>query len=136
MKLTLATPQKKLLENLEASSIRVFGYKGELEVLPGHAPLMTTLDTGILCVATDDIENSDKKIHFFSISWGYLEVQNEEVNILAQTAESAEEIDYERAKRAYDKALKDLSNEDLSPESFNKMLSKLKKADIRTQLKS
>ena len=46
--LNLVTPEKKLVTDLEVEEVIVPGFKGQLDILPGHAPLMTTLGTGVL----------------------------------------------------------------------------------------
>ena len=46
--LTLVTPEKKLLTDVEIEEIIVPAFRGELNILPGHAPLMSTLGIGLL----------------------------------------------------------------------------------------
>ena len=46
--LNLVTPEKKIVTDLEIDEVIVPGYRGQLDILPGHAPLVTTLSTGIV----------------------------------------------------------------------------------------
>jgi F-type H+-transporting ATPase subunit epsilon len=70
------------------------GTEGQLAILPHHAPLMTTLDFGVLEMRRGG--NSE----FFAVSGGFMEVRNDRVVILADAAESAADIDIERAEAA------------------------------------
>jgi F-type H+-transporting ATPase subunit epsilon len=74
------------------------GVQGELGILPMHAPLITALAEGELRFTQGDDEQS------FAISGGYLEVLNNQVTVLADSAEHAVEIDVERAEAARERA--------------------------------
>jgi len=74
------------------------GSVGELGILPQHAALVTTLQSGALR-ARKGTEETD-----LAISGGFLEVRDNRVLVLADTAERAEEIDVERARAAEDRA--------------------------------
>ncbi|MGH2607922.1 MAG: F0F1 ATP synthase subunit epsilon, partial [Tepidiformaceae bacterium] len=70
------------------------GAEGQLGILPRHAALMTTLDAGELIFRRGASEES------FAISGGFMEVKNDRVTVLADAAESSEEIDLARAEAA------------------------------------
>jgi F-type H+-transporting ATPase subunit epsilon len=70
------------------------GSEGELGILPHHAALMTTLKAGALRVKTG-AEEVD-----LAIGGGFLEVRDNRILVLADSAERAEEIDVERAHAA------------------------------------
>ncbi len=70
------------------------GVEGELGILPRHAPLLTTLKPGELRVRKGGEETS------MFVSGGFLEVLDNKVTVLADTAERAEEIDVARAEEA------------------------------------
>ncbi len=74
------------------------GSEGQLGILPRHAALMTTLGTGELRLKKGTEEVS------IAVSGGYLEVLNNKVTILADSAEHAEEIDLARAEEARKRA--------------------------------
>lgn len=70
------------------------GTDGEMGILPHHAPLLTTLNYGVLRV------RHWGKEEVFAIAGGVMEVQPDIVTVLADAAESAEEIDVARAEAA------------------------------------
>jgi F-type H+-transporting ATPase subunit epsilon len=74
------------------------GVQGELGILPQHAPLITALEVGELRFKQGDQERG------FAIGGGYLEVLNNQVTVLADSAEQADEIDLARAEAARERA--------------------------------
>ena len=66
MKLTLVTPQKRMLSEVDIEELIVPAERGELDILPGHAALMTTLRTGILRVRL----KGKTDFRAAAISWG------------------------------------------------------------------
>lgn len=84
----------------EAESVRAPGVEGSFQVLTDHAPMLAAFDVGPLFVTTDSGERV-----VFATSGGFLEVLNNTVTVLAETAEPAEEIDVERARQAEARAL-------------------------------
>lgn len=130
LRLTLMTPLKKVLESVEVSEIRVPADKGELTIFPDHSPLVTTLDTGVLTY----IEKGSADTHKAVITWGYCEVINGEVNLLAETAETIDKIDLEVSKVNKAEAQKALDSNTLNPEEIKKALQTLKKANAELSL--
>jgi F-type H+-transporting ATPase subunit epsilon len=74
------------------------GSEGELGILPHHAPLMTALQPGEILVRKDGEEV------FMAVSSGFLEVMDNKVTILADTAERSDEIDEARVQEALKRA--------------------------------
>ena len=70
------------------------GAAGELGILPRHIPLLTSLKPG-----TVKVRNDGNELLFF-VSGGFLEVRPDEVTVLADSAERAEDIDEARAEEA------------------------------------
>lgn len=125
--LEMVTPYKKVLSQ-EVDEITAPGSVGELGLLPGHTPLLTTLKIGEL-----SYKQGGKQFHV-AVNWGYLEVGDDKVTILVDTAERADEIDLERAKAALgraEEALKTLSHEDVK---FTTMEAALQRALVRIQV--
>ena len=127
LKLTLVTPDKKLLTDVEVEEVFVPGFKGELNILPGHAPLMTTLSTGILRYRL----KSSTELKSIVVSWGYCEVNPNGVLVLAETAERAEDVDTERALAAWKLASERIDSGQLDPENIEKYRRKQQRADVR-----
>ncbi len=67
-------------------------------ILPNHAPLLTALAFGEVMVRKDGDEE------YFAIGGGFAEVRPDQVIILADSAEHADEIDIERAQQARERA--------------------------------
>lgn len=91
------TPER-VVYNEQIEMITVKAIDGLLGVLPGHAPLVTGLQTGILKIKKD----GDEVV--ISTSAGIMEVLPEEVKVVVGTAELPEEIDVERAQAAKERA--------------------------------
>lgn len=130
--LNLVTPEKKLVAGAEIEEVFVPAYRGELNILPGHAPLMTTLSTGILRYRF----KGESELHPVAISWGYCQVSPVGVNILAETAERPEEIDLARVNAARAKAAEKLALSDLNEEDLAKYQGKVERARIREEVAS
>jgi F-type H+-transporting ATPase subunit epsilon len=130
LKLTLVTPEKKLLTEYEVQEVFVPALKGQLNILPGHAALITTLETGILSYL--DIKTG--KLKSATISWGYCEVYNDHVNVLAETAEFPEEIDVERAKQALKTSSTKIEKGEVDFEELIKVQGKVRRAQSRLDL--
>ena len=129
LKVELMTPYRKVLSE-EVDMITATGTLGEFGVLPGHAPFLTSLKIGELSYSKDG------NTFYVALNWGYLEVENDEVTILVETAERADEIDLDRAKAALgraEEALKKMTRED---KDFVQRQSALERAIIRMQVAS
>ena len=93
----ILTPERKVLET-QADSVVVPSVEGELGILEHHAPLAAELAPGEIRLRKGD------DLQLFAVSGGYVEVQNNAVTVLAETAEMAHEIDVERARQAAERA--------------------------------
>lgn len=127
LKLEMVTPYKRVISE-EVDEITAPGFMGELGLLPGHTPLLTTLKVGELTY-----KKGGEQFHV-AVNWGYLEVDDETVTVLVDTAEKSDEIDLERAKAALGRAedaLKKLSSED---KNLAIMEAALERAVIRIQV--
>jgi F-type H+-transporting ATPase subunit epsilon len=128
--LSLVTPAKKILTDVEISEIFVPTEGGELNILEGHAPLMALLDVGVLRYKLSGQATLEQVV----ISWGYLEVSKDQITVLAETAETVDMIDVARAQEALKRAEKTLLGADLEQEQFKKYQLKLERAMIRVQV--
>ena len=124
MVLTLATPVKKFFEKLEVEEVIVPADKGELHILIGHSPILTTLTEGVLSYRTN---GETKKV---AISWGYCEISGEEIQVLAEIAVGPEDIvkaDVEAEIKASEKLIAD----GMDPVDLEKELSKVKQGHAK-----
>jgi len=78
--------------------VQIPGADGYLGVLPGHTPLLTTLQVGQLWY-----RQGETKV-YLAIAFGFAEIQPDRVTILAQIAEKADDIDLARAESAKKRA--------------------------------
>lgn len=129
LKLELVTPYKRVLSE-EVDEVTAPGSVGEFGVLPDHTSLLTTLKVGVLSY------KKGTETFQVAVNWGYVEVEDNVVTVLVETAEPADQIDLERAKAALNRAeaaLKILSAED---KNFKIMEAALERAVIRVQVAS
>lgn len=127
LQLDVVTPTRKIVDAVTVSSVTLPGSRGELEVLPGHAELLTELRPGRLQFVHDG------QTRTFAVSYGFAEVRRDRVILLAETCEESAEIDRERAAAAAKRASEKLTAT-LSQEEFRKHQAKLQRALIRQQL--
>lgn len=71
---------------------------GQLGILPGHAPLLTALDTGVMRV------RAEREWLAIALMGGFAEVESDEVTILVNGAQRGDAIDLEEARTAYSQA--------------------------------
>ena len=98
--INIATPEGKMFSG-EISSCTAQGVDGKFQVLTDHASLISMIDVGEM-----KIESENNKIEYLSTSGGFLEIENNEMNVVVETAEWAKDIDVDRAKAAKDRAEK------------------------------
>ena len=126
IKLSIVTPERSLV-NEQVDELQIPGADGYLGVLPGHAPLFTELKVGELSYRKGSTWIS------LAVAWGFAEVLPDQVRVLAETAERAQEIDLERATRAKGRAEQRLSKggDDVD---YDRALIALQRALIRIQV--
>jgi F-type H+-transporting ATPase subunit epsilon len=96
--LTVVTPERRVFQET-VNMVIVHTVDGEMGVLPGHIPLIAPLAIGPMRIKTGDDERKA------AINGGFIEVTAEQVIILSESAEMAEEIDVVRAEAARQRAL-------------------------------
>lgn len=112
LRLEVVTPSRRVLEG-SASEVRIPGALGELGILPGHTPLLTSLGTGL--VQWTDGESSGRLV----VQGGFAEVQPDAVTVLATVAETVDQIDVEAARGALSEAQETLKT--VSAENFEEI---------------
>ena len=105
LKLEIITPEKIALSE-ETTSIVVPATDGLLGIWPDHAPLLAGLKPGSVKYKTA----SGEKV--VVVAGGFIEVANNVVSIIAPAAETAADIDLERAQEAQKRAMERLANKD------------------------
>jgi len=102
--LEIITPSKVGYKG-NITSITIPGTKGNFQVLFNHAPIISSLEIGEIKI----MEHGNEEALHFATSGGTIEVSNNKIIILAESFESSNEIDVERAKEAKRKAQERLS---------------------------
>ncbi len=97
LKLEIVTPEKRVFD-ADVDSVTVPTASGEAGILPNHAPLISALKPGVLTYALKGASNK------FAVAGGFVEVSDNRVTVLADSAETADEIDVEAAKSNRDAA--------------------------------
>ncbi len=122
----IVTPDQMMLE-AQVDELNVPTELGYIGILPGHTPLLSVLGQGEL------MYDQGGNKHYMSLFWGYMEVNNDKVTILAEIAESGAEIDRARAESARDRAEDRLRRIHESDIDFDRARAALMRAMIRLQ---
>ena len=105
LSLTITTVEREVLSLTDVTRITIPTTDGQITVLPGHVSLMGALGMGEVIVVRD---TGEQQILF--VDGGMLQVANDTVELLANMAERADEIDeakVEEAKRRAEKLLEE-----------------------------
>ena len=124
IRLELVTPERLLLSE-DVEEVVAPGYEGEFGALPGHTQYLVILMIGELRY------RKGGKVHKVALGGGFAEVTPERVVVMAETAERAEEIDLDRARRAKERAEAELKTLSMDDESYMKVSAALQRAMVR-----
>lgn len=95
----IVSPDRRVFKG-DALGVRAPGVEGSFEVLYNHAPMVAAFGVGSIRVTTAGGQHI-----YYATSGGFLEVLENDVTVLAETAEPASDIDVERAQSAEQRAL-------------------------------
>ena len=127
LQLEVVTPERRVLSEA-VDSVTVPGLGGELGLLPGHTPLISQLQTGVLSYTT---AGKTVQLH---VSGGFVEVKDDHVSVLAEIAERPEEIDAGRARIEREQLEKELTAWTGTEEEFESAKVRLEQSVVRMQL--
>lgn len=131
MHLRVVSLEESLFEG-EAGFLIANGASGELGILPGHAPLLTTLRPGPL-VIKDAVGGAERAL--LVVSGGFLEVLPGRVTVLADAAEHAGDVSEQQAEEARHRAAEALEGApEAAPEDTARMELELAMAEARLRL--
>ena len=99
LRLEVVTAEREVLAADDIDMVVAPGGEGELGILPRHAPLLSTLQPGVLRLKKDGEET------LMAVSGGFIQVYKDRVLVLADTAERADEIEETRAEEARARAV-------------------------------
>ena len=97
--LEIVAPDQSVYRDEQVISLVVPAAEGYMGILPHHAPLMAELRIGEILV-----KRADDSLQLIATSGGFLMVENNQVTILADTAELSQSIDIQRAEEAKHRA--------------------------------
>ena len=127
LQLEVVTPERRVLSEA-VDSVTIPGLGGELGILPGHTPLISQLQTGVLSYT---VSGKTLQLH---VSGGFVEIKDDVVSVLAEIAERPEEIDVARARLSREHTEKQLQSSSGSEEEFEEARVKLERSLVRLQL--
>jgi F-type H+-transporting ATPase subunit epsilon len=106
--LDIITPERVVYRD-KVVSFSAPGVEGSFQVLFNHAPLLSIIEVGktkLQTVAGQEV--------FYATGGGFVEVKDNKVSVLVESAERADEIDVPRAEAARDRAERRLKSQDTS----------------------
>ena len=121
----IVTPER-LLVSQQADMVLLPGAAGQMGVMAGHVPLLTTLAEGEIVLTLNGEE-----IEVLAVGGGLAEVRPDHVTVLADTAERGEEIDETRAEEARQRAVQVLQEASEGPLPSPVHLAALRRSQTR-----
>jgi len=126
--LEIVTPDRSVVHE-RVDEVEIPGADGYFGVLPGHTPLLASLQVGVLWYRKGDEKS------YLSIAFGFAEVLPDRVTILARICERAEEIDVGRAEAERRRAEEQLARARADVD-MERARASLMKAMVRLQVAS
>jgi F-type H+-transporting ATPase subunit epsilon len=128
-KLDFVTPESKIAIDQDLHEITLPAERGELNILPGHAPLMTTLRPGILTYKLTNGESGR-----YAISWGYCQVSERGVSVLAETAVTATEVNVKADQDQLKQFESRLMNESLEDQDWELVQNEIARLKVELEI--
>ncbi len=125
----LTTPEKEVLKTA-AEFVVLPAQKGEMGILPGHAPFLVQLKAGAVRVTIEG------KVRHYAVSGGFAEIKDNHVSLFAETAEMTGTIDSERAKQALERAKALAVKTDIDPLTLMQAEAAIRRAQVRLRVSS
>ena len=126
IQLEIVTPERLFFSG-EVDEVNVPGAEGYLGILPGHAPLLSELRIGVI-----SYRQGAQESHLFC-SWGFAEVLPDRVSVLAEVAESPDQIEVERAREQRDEAEQQQRSLDEDVD-YGQAMDSLQQAEVQLEL--
>ena len=129
IQLEVVTPERRVIAE-PVDMVTVPGLGGELGILPGHTPLISQLQTGVLTYVAD---GKSAQLH---VSGGFVEVRDDHVSVLAEVAERPDEIDAARARTSRDQLERQINAWSGSEDDLAIAKTEYERSVVRMQLAS
>jgi F-type H+-transporting ATPase subunit epsilon len=121
---SLVTPERQVAR-VEVDMVTAPSAMGQVGILPQHQPLLAELVEGPVILKAGNASE------VYACSGGFLEVDNDNVVILAETAEHTSEIDEERAQDALSDSKKQVKGLDVTDPEYEEHMSRIRRARVR-----
>lgn len=130
MQLDIVTPDRRVVVG-KADDVVVPAKEGEIDVLPGHAPFLGMLGTGVLRFVAEG------KTHRLMVSGGFVEVDGDRVVLMCESASLADEVKLDTEKKSLadlEKQLASLGAAASDDESYLKLKAEVDRSAARLTL--
>ena len=127
LSLNIVTPNGSVYDREDVNLAVLQTTAGEIGVMYGHIPTVAALEIGYAKI------NFDGGSEYIAVSEGFVEVRQDKLSIIVQTAEPANEIDVARAELAKSRAESHLNNEEDSSD-INRAKRALDRANNRLRV--
>ncbi|MGI2254002.1 F0F1 ATP synthase subunit epsilon [Staphylococcus cohnii] len=127
LSLNIVTPNGSVYDREDVTLAVLQTTAGEIGVMYGHIPTVAALEIGYAKI------NFDGSSEYIAVSEGFVEVRQDKLSIIVQTAEPANEIDVARAELAKSRAESHLNNEEDSSD-INRAKRALDRANNRLRV--
>jgi F-type H+-transporting ATPase subunit epsilon len=124
--LEIITPTQVVLSE-EVDEVTIPTVDGEISILPNHVNLLTKIAAGEMII------RKGTKSDLFAITGGFLEILNSHVNVLADYAIHADDIEIAKVQEAKERAQKAMK-EKLTEEDFRVVNAELAKALLQIKV--
>jgi F-type H+-transporting ATPase subunit epsilon len=122
--LDIVTPERRVL-SVACDEVRAPGVQGGFGIRKDHTPFMSALEPGRLTFVEGGAE------HHYAIGGGFLQVADNKVIVLADSAEARDEIDVQRAERALQESTERLRSMTEQDEDYGIESARVRRAAAR-----
>jgi F-type H+-transporting ATPase subunit epsilon len=99
------SPERRLMSG-EVAQVVVPGWEGEFAVLPGHAPVLSTMRPGVLSIVREVGGEAER----YFVRGGFADVTPTSLTVLAQHAIAEVDLDRDQLKHAITNAQEDVDD--------------------------
>jgi F-type H+-transporting ATPase subunit epsilon len=131
LSLSVVTAERTILQWDQVNRLIVPTTEGQITILPHHAALMASLGYGeLVAIGTNELVA-------MAVFGGFIQVAHDQVTVLADAAERAEDINEERAEAARQRAEQRLAGQHVGPEAVDILRARLslQRALIRVRVR-
>jgi F-type H+-transporting ATPase subunit epsilon len=127
--LEIVTPDARVYSDT-IDSVVIPTAEGEVGILPGHIPLLAQVEDGELRVT------KGAETHFLAVSGGFVEVESDRVQVLAEHAISEEKIDEKAVEEALKRAEQQLNEaKDIDPQQYERLQGLVRYSGVQLAVK-